>query len=556
MQQQHVLQVHDKLVRLDPKSNQLVGLKPFPGPINFVFQSNISLIFIVAADKLLFALSSKHPQQCQLVFRAESRILNLSLAENSRSTLLVIQKHLIDYISVADLKLFRTSEVDHPSGIKQWIDIGYKYSLALMSDHITLIEYLNGEILRVINSKKYLDNIVFTKPGLIGYSSETGQFIKIRLPEYSASIYAKTCPGRSYKKLLFIDTGVLLGLHDGMLDVLDKSGYLGIFRDTNFIEDVQNISDKNVLLVTSQSARVLTVHDILKTINQLKKQSKILHATTTEPKDFLPLKAIENEATENVILNKTITSPNQRKWLQIETETFPRIDRQYWWSHTLKIPHHQEGYLRLQNKGTHPIVEQKFKEIYMVHSGRMKSHLVSLLSSLLHWDEKLCESMHFLPSLVFPFVEVFQFDRLSCFECVATLIGTLFKDLFDFVDHSYPPLHIIDFQEYMNCCLTNILDRENWFTAFDWLILRGHKSELYFSLCQHILAGRVIGGGSNRGLKINVKELDKLYGMGPIKNEKQKLFKHYVDRRSLTVVTNKDGEFEYAKLLDNPKKLN
>lgn len=74
-------------------------------------------------------------------------------------------------------------------------------------------------------------------------------------------------------------------------------------------------------------------------------------------------------------------------------------------------------------------------------SDRLSRSMEKVLSCLNYWAP-IFESLDYLPSMVFPFIKIFQTDTLSAFEVFVTVTMNWCQNWWDFYPN--PPVPVLD----------------------------------------------------------------------------------------------------------------
>ena len=74
------------------------------------------------------------------------------------------------------------------------------------------------------------------------------------------------------------------------------------------------------------------------------------------------------------------------------------------------------------NSITNSNSKSKFAQLYPIDDPKISRNLLILYSNLTNWCPFLAK-FHFLPYFVFPFVKVFPFEPMICFEMTATVLS-------------------------------------------------------------------------------------------------------------------------------------
>ncbi|KAI8810836.1 hypothetical protein BJ742DRAFT_675406 [Cladochytrium replicatum] len=113
------------------------------------------------------------------------------------------------------------------------------------------------------------------------------------------------------------------------------------------------------------------------------------------------------------------------------------------WRFLLKLPENREAYEALIGQGIHPAY-MSFRQKYPLKSDRTARTVERILSALAFWSP-IFEHLEYLPGMIFPFVQVFQGDTYSCFECVMAFLMNWCQKWWDYYPN--PPVEVLDIIE-------------------------------------------------------------------------------------------------------------
>ncbi|NXO04254.1 TBC31 protein, partial [Rhinopomastus cyanomelas] len=191
---------------------------------------------------------------------------------------------------------------------------------------------------------------------------------------------------------------------------------------------------------------------------------------------------------------------------------FPAKYRMFVWRSLLQLPENHLAFSRLLDKGVHGAFVNIHKE-YPIKSRKLLRVLQRTLSALAHWSTVFAETPY-IPSLVFPFVKLFQNNQLICFEVVTTVVVNFCQHWFEYFPN--PPVNVLSMienllahhdkellQHLIKCSVTSqvyawplletlfseVLTREEWLKVFD-NIFSNHPSFLLMTVVAYITCSR------------------------------------------------------------------
>lgn len=123
----------------------------------------------------------------------------------------------------------------------------------------------------------------------------------------------------------------------------------------------------------------------------------------------------------------------------ISQYSFPDEQRIIMWRYLLHIPMNEKQYTLLAAQQLHPAVRELSNSLPLKYTT-IANRLCRLLSALMYWHPSLAEC-DWLPSLVFPFLRIFERDSLITFEVVATIITNWCQEWLHFVPN--PPITVL-----------------------------------------------------------------------------------------------------------------
>lgn len=149
---------------------------------------------------------------------------------------------------------------------------------------------------------------------------------------------------------------------------------------------------------------------------------------------------------------KQLLGRRRLRTLLKEYGKFPAKHRPFIWRYLLQLPENTEAYKVLARKGTHPSFAN-LAEKYPIKSSTLFRTLQRTCSALAFWSELFGETPY-LPLLAFPFVKIFQENKLQAFEVVATVLTNWCSAWFEYFPN--PPINVL-------CMVENLIafhDRE------------------------------------------------------------------------------------------------
>ncbi|XP_029156000.1 TBC1 domain family member 31 [Nylanderia fulva] len=176
---------------------------------------------------------------------------------------------------------------------------------------------------------------------------------------------------------------------------------------------------------------------------------------------------------------------------------FPDKYRTLIWSAILKLPANKDAYIALASKVTRGKLTSNTWKDHPLADRSKASLLAMTMDCLSQWCPLLIQSP-FLPSLIFPFLVVFQKDPLLAFELVLSILLNYCQKWFEY--HPLPPLNVLGIVENIlleaDPALLNIFC-ENGVTSseYAWPLLRTAMSEVlsgdeWLILWDHLIASQ------------------------------------------------------------------
>jgi hypothetical protein len=124
---------------------------------------------------------------------------------------------------------------------------------------------------------------------------------------------------------------------------------------------------------------------------------------------------------------------------------FPNANRVVMWRYILRLPSNEEVYRHYARLPIHPEIRLLPQRIPMRFNSILQ-RLMRLLSTLAYWHPPLAEC-DWLPSMVFPFLQICGRDSLIAFEITATVLCNWCTEWFHFVPN--PPITILSRIEHI-----------------------------------------------------------------------------------------------------------
>jgi len=118
---------------------------------------------------------------------------------------------------------------------------------------------------------------------------------------------------------------------------------------------------------------------------------------------------------------------------------FPSDNRTILWRFLLHLPMNEDQYVILATQEMHPVAKNLSQTLPIKYST-VASHLSRILSCLYYFHPPLAEC-DWLPSLVFPFLKIFQRDSLITFEIIVTIIINWCVEWVNFIPN--PPITVL-----------------------------------------------------------------------------------------------------------------
>jgi hypothetical protein len=124
---------------------------------------------------------------------------------------------------------------------------------------------------------------------------------------------------------------------------------------------------------------------------------------------------------------------------------FPDEHRIICWRYILQLPCNKEKFLMLAQQPIHPKVRSLPNRLPLRYSSKCQ-RLLRLISTLTYWHPPLAEC-DWLPSLLFPFLQMFERDSQNLFEVCVTIIHNWCSEWLLFVPN--PPITILSRIEHI-----------------------------------------------------------------------------------------------------------
>ncbi|XP_076633299.1 TBC1 domain family member 31 isoform X1 [Colletes latitarsis] len=159
---------------------------------------------------------------------------------------------------------------------------------------------------------------------------------------------------------------------------------------------------------------------------------------------------------------------------------YPEAYRVLIWSTILKLRGNRNAYNALANKATNANFTSELLKNYPLANRSKRTLLMTIINCLIQWCPLLSQCS-FLPSLVFPFLMVFQKDPLLGFELMLSILLNYCQKWFEY--HPLPPLNVLGIIEnillYTDPSLLNIFcERGVTSSEYAWPLLKTAMSEV------------------------------------------------------------------------------
>ena len=173
---------------------------------------------------------------------------------------------------------------------------------------------------------------------------------------------------------------------------------------------------------------------------------------------------------------------------------YPSKYRVLIWKQVLQLPSNANAYAALHKLGVHKAFAKLDRE-YPITDHLLYTRLQNTLSCLTHWTP-LFHQVSYLPAFVFPFVQVFGSDEMSCFEAVVTVFTNLCCKWFEMFPG--PPLPFLakieDLLIRFDPELARKMARVGGVQVHAWTLLQSAFSEVlsrheWLKLWDHFLSG-------------------------------------------------------------------
>ncbi|KAF5292337.1 hypothetical protein FQA39_LY03371 [Lamprigera yunnana] len=374
-------------------------------------------------------------------------------------------------------------------------------------DSILIWKYGTYEVCKEIDSSLWhyneIKSIAFTRngraavftghlPHLYIFMVDTWCIInKIVLPDYITSI----------KKIAFIPQ-VFDGGSNKMLTILTGNGVL-YFYDLELNVVINGISNEAEILKFDCSMNGKYISCLLKTgeINVYvgaqytevdHKSSKPKKAKTKNGKAVVNLKKSKELETVQKQINDYL-DVNKLHGILKHFGEYPETYRSKIWTQLLHVPNNKVLY----NNYINQVTTTSFDHLSMENKSLLKI-LKKLLSNLITWCPYF-EHIVYLPVFVFPFVKIFQYDPICCFEVVCTIIINWCQHWFEYFP--LPPINILAIIENVLLehdpnLLMHLTQYEVTSKVYAWPLLESAFSEVllinhWYMLWDHILSNEI-----------------------------------------------------------------
>lgn len=221
---------------------------------------------------------------------------------------------------------------------------------------------------------------------------------------------------------------------------------------------------------------------------------------------------------EENLFEKTIL----QKYLNIHKK-FQENQRLFIWKNILQLPENKEAYNNLVNRGILKEFQNLYKK-YQLSSENLFRKLQRISSCLCIYCPAFLD-VPFLQDMIFPFIKLFSHNELWCFETILSFFLNWLKHFFDYSPE--PPVHyfknideIVKFitpelNEFMiksgvsslillwpsmQVLFTDILEKNEWLSLMDYLIVSKEHPELFMYFAASILTcskSNIIENSSN-----------------------------------------------------------
>uniref|UniRef100_A0A1B6D5C7 Rab-GAP TBC domain-containing protein n=1 Tax=Clastoptera arizonana TaxID=38151 RepID=A0A1B6D5C7_9HEMI len=192
------------------------------------------------------------------------------------------------------------------------------------------------------------------------------------------------------------------------------------------------------------NVKILSTDILQKTIKQTIDSHKKDAISTTKYDDKIKtinktqqdLNSIQSEM--NKILNIEKLLPLLKQFGE-----YPEKYRRLIWKNLLQLPGNQVAYETLERKGIHSEYNS-LEEKYPLKNKTLLRNLLRILSCLSHWTPFFSQ-VKYMPVFVLPFLKVFKYDRLVCFEIIASIIVNWCQLWFEYFP--LPPVKLLSIVE-------------------------------------------------------------------------------------------------------------
>lgn len=152
-----------------------------------------------------------------------------------------------------------------------------------------------------------------------------------------------------------------------------------------------------------------------------------------------PSKSHEVGSLAERIQSKALVNRESLTNILVQNFCFPETNRVILWRFLLQLPMNKDTYNIMAHQEMHKDIRTLPQRLPIKFSA-VGSRLMRMLSSLTYWHPPLAEC-DWLPSLVFPFIQICERDSLIAFEIIATVITNWCSEWLHFVPN--PPITIL-----------------------------------------------------------------------------------------------------------------
>ena len=259
---------------------------------------------------------------------------------------------------------------------------------------------------------------------------------------------------------------------------------------------------KETMMKNDESSEMFKENISIGYMNQSVKNQKTSTSSSFNEKSDLSKTRNLKPSTKNIdFLKNSLLNTNQLRNYLWFYKQFPEKQRLFIWKNLLQLPENKEAFDNLIARGIAKEYHNLYKK-YQLNSENLFRKLQRLSSAFGHYNVAFLK-VPFLQDLIFPFVKLFSHNELWCFELILSFFLNWGQHFFECSPN--PPINYFkcineivkffdnEFLVYLQnfkitslfllwpsfqVLFTDILDKDEWLSLMDYLILNHDKPEL------------------------------------------------------------------------------